>query len=86
MIPTTTDHGSFLASWEVIDPMAAFRLKELRVGIALIGRTGASLPGIIQIATGRGPFYSSAAASQPSATLPVPRFIPHATPHGVVWG
>jgi hypothetical protein len=42
---------------------------------------GLPVPGTAtQVAGGFAPFYTSAAARQPSATLPVPRFIPGATP------
>src|SRR4029077_18317224 len=75
---------SNLAVYEVLwaDP---FSLEDLDVPIALsyVANLNQSLPapGVrAQLAGGFAPFYTTAAAGQPSSTLPIPRFTPGTVP------
>jgi len=76
--------SSNLAVYEVLfsDP---FSLEDLDVPIALsyVSNLAQNLaaPGVTsQLAGGFAPFYTTAAAGQPSATLPIPRFTPGTVP------
>ncbi len=76
--------ASNLAVYEVLwsDP---FSLEDLDVPIALsfVANLAQNLaaPGVTaQLAGGFAPFYTTAAAGQPSATLPIPRFTPGTVP------
>ena len=76
--------SSNLAVYEVLwsDP---FSLEDLDVPIALsfVANLAQNLaaPGVTaQLAGGFAPFYTTAAAGQPSATLPIPRFTPGTVP------
>jgi hypothetical protein len=75
---------SNLAVYEVLwsDP---FSLEQLDVPIALsyVANLAQNLPApgvTAQIAGGFAPFYTTAAAGQPSSTLPIPRFTPGTVP------
>ncbi len=76
--------ASNLAVYEVLfsDP---FSLEDLDVPVALsyVANLAQNLaaPGVTaQLAGGFAPFYTTAAAGQPSATLPIPRFTPGTVP------
>jgi hypothetical protein len=76
--------SSNLAVYEVLwsDP---FSLEDLDVPIALsyVANLAQNLPApgvTAQLAGGFAPFYTTAAAGQPSATLPIPRFTPGTVP------
>ncbi len=76
--------ASNLAVYEVLwsDP---FSLEDLDVPVALsfVQNLAQNLPapGVTsQLAGGFAPFYTTAAAGQPSATLPIPRFTPGTVP------
>ncbi len=77
-----------LAVWEILfsDPNSIERTT-VPVVVAYASNLSANPPvglpvpqQIAQVAASYAPFYSSAAARQPSATLPVPRFIPSNAP------
>jgi len=76
--------ASNLAVYEVLwsDP---FSLEDLDVPIALsyVANLAQNLPApgvTAQLAGGFAPFYTTAAAGQPSSTLPIPRFTPGTVP------
>lgn len=76
--------SSNLAVYEVLwsDP---FSLEDLDVPIALsyVANLAQNLPApgvTAQLAGGFAPFYTTAAAGQPSSTLPIPRFTPGTVP------
>ncbi|MBZ5601804.1 MAG: hypothetical protein LAO79_05810 [Acidobacteriia bacterium] len=71
-----------LAAWEVVRPIS-HDPKALRFGFALVVAKGAH-PTNVQVAGSFAPFYSSSSARQPSAKLPVPRFIPSCAPVEVI--
>ncbi len=77
-----------LAVYEVLfdDPLSLEQV-DIPVVVAYVANLAANPPGGLpvagtttQITAGFAPFYSTAAARQPSATLPVPRFIPGSGP------
>lgn len=75
---------SNLIVYEVLfaDPFSIERL-DVPVIVAYTANLNSNLPqpGVrAQVAGGFAPFYTSAAAGQPSASLPVPRFTPGTTP------
>src|SRR5262249_9808581 len=63
-----------LATWQLISSPHGRHLLQPRFGIVTRHPVGAL--GQLIVAGGLAPFFASAAAGQPSATLPVPRFTP----------
>jgi hypothetical protein len=81
-----------LAVWEILfsDPNSIEKTT-VPVVVAYVSNLSANppiglpVPGQIeQVAASFAPFYSSASARQPSATLPVPRFIPSNAPLNII--
>jgi hypothetical protein len=66
----------WMATWEIVK---ASSRETLTFGIALVGPKDVAPPAKIRVCVGLAPFYTTPMARQPSATLPIPRFLPGQT-------
>lgn len=62
-----------MVAWEILVSNQSFPFP-LDFGVRIEAPTGFCLPEAIKCSAGIGPFYTSAAGGQPSASLPIPRF------------